>query len=229
MTIFYSTEIHNNYIYLRKDEHIHCTKVLRNQSGSEIKVTDGKGHLYACTIDAIHKTETSCKIDSIEEKPQSKSLSSIAISPLKNPARIEWFVEKAVEIGVSELIIFTAARTEKKYVNKERLEKIMVSAMKQSMNFNLPTLTFVNSFSDLIIKCQIYEGKYIAWCEGEADLLINTRDIQKNNIVIIGPEGDFINDEVTLAINEGFRVVSLGHARLRTETAGIVALTMLNY
>lgn len=229
MAIFYSTEISHNYIYLKQDEHIHCTKVLRNQTGAAIKITDGKGHLYSCIIESISKVETICHIENVEKQPQPTYLSSIAISPLKNPARLEWFVEKAIEIGISELYVFIADRTEKKVVNKERLEKIIISAMKQSLNFSLPTFNIINSFTDLLLKCEKYEGKYFAWCEGNPDLLIKIKDNQKNNIVLIGPEGDFTNEEATIAIRQGWTIVSLGDSRLRTETAGIVALTILKY
>ncbi len=227
MIVFYSTDILGNYIYLKTDEHIHCSKVLRNQAGAIIKITDGNGHLYSCIIEKINREETICLIETKEEKSKSNFLTSIAISPLKNPVRLEWFVEKAVEIGISELYIFSSARTEKKTVNKERLKKIIVSAMKQSMNFYLPTFNIVSSFSELMEKCEKYQGKYFAWCENEPVLLKNVRDAQKNNIVIIGPEGDFTEDEAAYASTNGFTIVSLGESRLRTETAGLVALTML--
>ncbi|MBK8515781.1 MAG: 16S rRNA (uracil(1498)-N(3))-methyltransferase [Saprospiraceae bacterium] len=229
MIIFYSTDVRGNLVYIKGEEHIHCTKVLRNKEGDTINVTDGRGKLYICRIEKISKSETSCFITGVDERMESDAKCAIAISPLKNPSRLEWFVEKAVEIGISEIYIFNSKRTERKSVNRDRLDKIIISAMKQSMNICLPYITFVNNFSDIFISIAKYEGKYIARCESDPPLLTEIRSKQGSNIVLIGPEGDFTKDEADHAISHGFTVVSLGPSRLRTETAGIVALSMLKY
>jgi 16S rRNA (uracil1498-N3)-methyltransferase len=229
MVIFYSTDTYDNYINLHGDEHQHCTKVLRHQSGSKISVTDGKGVLYQCEIAKISKQETLCTIINKEVQASPDNLPTVAISLLKNPARLEWFVEKAVEIGIAEIILFQSVRTEKKAVNKDRTEKIMVAAMKQSLNLHLPKLTIFNNFDNVLVHSESFNGKYLAWCEDDTLPLQDVRNKKEKNILLIGPEGDFTKDEAGDAIKHGFTLVSLGNTRLRTETAGIVGLTMIRY
>jgi 16S rRNA (uracil1498-N3)-methyltransferase len=229
MLVFYSTNVNNNTLILTDEEHGHCTKVLRNQVGSSVMVTDGNGNLYACVIEKIYKSEIQCRINTKQTFARTSPGLAIAISPLKNPSRLEWFVEKAVEIGLSDIFIFMSARTEKKVVNGARLEKIMVSAMKQSLNLYLPSLTICPNFDALIDKTTHFGGKFVAYCEGSPPLLKNIADKNATNVVLIGPEGDFTPEEINTAIEKGFGVVSLGVSRLRTETAGLMALFMLKY
>lgn len=229
MIIFYSTNIEGTNIILTGEEHHHCSKVLRNHVGDTINITDGKGHLYQSVIRKITKTDTICEIISTETQTTAKGLPTIAISLLKNPSRLEWFVEKAVEIGVAEIILFSSSRTEKKSNNTSRIEKIMVAAMKQSLNFYLPPLTLIDTFADLLNLSNAYHGKYLAWCGKDTAPLQKCRNMDEKNILLIGPEGDFTDDEVTLAVEEGFSLVSLGSTRLRTETAGVVGLTLLHF
>jgi 16S rRNA (uracil1498-N3)-methyltransferase len=229
MVIFYSTDINDNYINLHGEEHQHCTKVLRHQSGSKISVTDGKGYIYRCEIAKISKQETLCNVIQKEVQALPTNLPSVAISLLKNPARLEWFVEKAVEIGIAEIILFQSGRTEKRAVNQDRMEKLMVAAMKQSLNLHLPKLTIFNNFDSVLVHSESFDGKYLAWCEDDTLPLQDVRNKKERNILLIGPEGDFTRDEVSSASKKGFSMVSLGNTRLRTETAGIVGLTMIRY
>ena len=154
---------------------------------------------------------------------------AIGISHKKNPSRLEWFIEKAVEIGISEIIIFKAQRTEKKSLNESRLMKILISAMKQSLNLHLPELRILNNFQEISKYCNHFDHKYIAYCDGPTDLLSEVYTKNGSGLVLIGPEGDFTKDEINYAINFNFHPASLGKNRLRTETAGLVALMMLKY
>lgn len=229
MILFYSTSIENDCIILKEEEHLHCSKVLRKQISDEINVTDGKGNLYNCKISEINKSNTICQIISLERTEKQEPYVAIGISPTKNPARLEWFIEKAVEIGISEILIFKAQRTEKKSLNESRLMKILISAMKQSLNLYLPELIILNTFQEISKYCSHFDHKYIAYCDGPTDLLSEVYAKSGSGLVLIGPEGDFTKDEIKYAENLNFHPASLGKTRLRTETAGLVALMMLKY
>ena len=227
MFLFYTSENVGQILILKGDEHQHCCKVLRKQIGDQIFVTDGKGNIYTTTIMTITKAETTCKIVSTETKTPPSSHLTIAISPTKTAARIEWFVEKAVEIGISGIIIFHAQRTEKKSWSQTRLDKIMISAMKQSLNVYLPELRFCSSLADVIKTTEHIHQKYIAHCDGPTALMKDIAESGGSTIVLIGPEGDFTSLEISMAHDHKYTSVSLGESRLRTETAGIVALLMM--
>lgn len=229
MILFYSTSIENDSVILKEEEHIHCSKVLRIQINDEINVTDGKGNFYICKISEINKSNTICQILSVERTEKQEPSVAIGISPTKNPSRLEWFIEKAVEIGISEIIIFKAQRTEKKSLNESRLMKILISAMKQSLNLHLPELRILNNFQEISEYCNHFDHKYIAYCDGPTDLLSEVYTKNGSGLVLIGPEGDFTKDEIKYAENLNFHPASLGKNRLRTETAGLVALMMLKY
>lgn len=228
MILFYSTDIAGQNITLTEDDHIHCTKVLRKQVNDIIMITDGLGHIFSCAIKTITKVSTLCQV---VEKSYHQSIlpkTSIAISPTKNAARIEWFIEKAVEIGISEIYFYNAQRTEKKSINEQRLKKIMVSAMKQSLNVQLPVMHItkdVKAYVDLVTSK--YDQKFIAYCDGPTQHLTSAQDNQKSRILMIGPEGDFTAEEIRYATNAGYQSVTLGTARLRTETAGLAGLIMM--
>lgn len=230
MFLFYSDNVQSEYISLTNDEHIHCTKVLRKNIGDQIFITDGQGHIFTCRIATIQKNETNCEIQytEIHDIPQPRL--GLAISPTKNAARIEWFVEKAVEIGISDIFFTHTQRTEKKAINIQRLEKILISAMKQSMNVHLPTLQTFKSVDELTKSVShLYEQKYIAHCDGPTLSLNEAIDRNKSALLMIGPEGDFTKEEINLSQNANFIAVSLGPSRLRTETAGLVGLMMMKY
>lgn len=226
MFLFYTNQVNENQLTLTEDEHQHCTKVLRKQVGDDIYVTDGVGQIYSVRVANISKAETICHILNVETNPKPHPYITIAISPTKNASRLEWFVEKAVEIGISEIIVFNAQRTEKKSFNYGRIHKIMVSAMKQSLNVHLPKLQYYEQIKQLMASTKDAEQKFIAHCDGPTLSLHTSIDKSKDALVLIGPEGDFTRQEIEMALENGFKAVTLGDSRLRTETAGMVALMM---
>lgn len=229
MHLFYSTNITQNTLILTGEEHTHCIRVLRHKLSDQIQVTDGKGNRFTGSISVIGKSETTCDIVSVSTLPKSDFKLAIAISPTKNPSRLEWFAEKAVEIGVDEIILFQAHRTEKKWTNNSRLEKIMVSAMKQSLNLHLPKLSVFPSFMDMATYCTKFQNRYIAHCDDPQFRLSDIHPKNEPAVALIGPEGDFTADEISYAEQHQFKPVSLGNNRLRTETAGLTALIMMMY
>ncbi len=228
MIIFYSRDITENSAKLTDDECMHCAKVLRKKLGDEVYVTDGKGKLYSGIIGLISKKVVEIsQLTELENQPALHKI-AIAIAPTKNIDRYEWFLEKATEIGVTDIYPFLGKRSERKIIKPERLEKRMIAAMKQSKNLHKPTLHPLVSLKDVINFDFEGVSKYIAHCmEPEAALQkLYTRGTDA--IVLIGPEGDFTEDEVSLAEENKWTEVSLGKSRLRTETAGLVACHLLN-
>ena len=223
MALFYAPDITDNW-ELPEEEAAHSIRVLRLSVGSEIEITDGKGHFYKAEISSIAGKH--CYVQAKETIEQPKGWQGrihIAIAPTKNIDRIEWMVEKAVEIGLDEITFLNCRFSERKVVKTDRIERIVVSAMKQSLK---PYKTLVNELVDFkkFIARPVEGAKYIAHCyEGEKLLLKDVLQAGENATVLIGPEGDFSPEEVELAIKAGYRPVSLGNSRLRTETAGLVA------
>lgn len=223
MALFYAPDITDNW-ELPEEEAAHSIRVLRLSVGSEIEITDGKGHFYKAEISSIAGKH--CYVQAKETIEQPKGWQGrvhIAIAPTKNIDRIEWMVEKAVEIGLDEITFLNCRFSERKVVKTDRIERIVVSAMKQSLK---PFKTQVNELVDFKkFIAQPTEGaKYIAHCyESEKLLLKDALQPGEDATVLIGPEGDFSPEEVELAIKAGYRPVSLGNSRLRTETAGLVA------
>ncbi|MGL5227226.1 MAG: 16S rRNA (uracil(1498)-N(3))-methyltransferase [Bacteroidales bacterium] len=215
---------------LSEEESQHCTKVLRLTEGTEITVTDGKGHFYPSRIVRAHHKRCSVEIlETIEQKPDRDFKIHIAVAPTKNIDRIEWFVEKAVEIGIDEISLLKCRYSERKDVKEERIRKIMISAMKQSLKATLPVL---NPMIDIKTFMQReFEGeKFIAHCykDQERIFLKDAYTKGKSATIFIGPEGDFSEEEVEMAIQTGFKPISLGNARLRTETAALVGCHSLH-
>lgn len=228
MIVFYSTDISNQKAKLIDDECIHCSKVLRKKTGDEVFVTDGNGKLYDGIISEISKREVIIALDNeLESQPKPHSR-SIAIAPTKNIDRFEWFLEKATEIGITNIYPFLSSRSERKIIKPHRLEKILVSAMKQSKNFYKPTLHPLTPLDQLLKTNFEDQSKYIAHCMEPESALQKLYSSGSDAIVLIGPEGDFTAEEVELANSNDWKEVSLGNARLRTETAGIVACHLLN-
>lgn len=228
MIIHYSQDINleRNIITLKDDEAQHCAKVLRKRIGDEIFVTDGKGALYTCSLEEISKTECQASInDSQLFAPRNYQL-TIAICPTKKQSRIEWFVEKAVEIGIARIILIQTQRTEKSRLKEDRLHKIIVSAMKQSKNLYLPEVILNQSWKDLI-QSSTYGERYIAHCEDPETHLAKVCGPSQNCIVAVGPEGDFTLHEIESALALGWKEINLGSSRLRTETAGVVVASIL--
>ena len=222
---FANNAILNQSICLDKDESRHCIRSLRKKRGDIVLVTDGKGKLFEAELvdDNMNQAILLPTIEIAAPFGRDYYL-RIAISPLKNPDRFEWFVEKAVEIGVDEIIPIICNRTEKSSFKIERLNKIAMSAMKQSMKTILPKISIPQKISSFIESSSENETKLIAWCETSKETFIHEKISELSNITImIGPEGDFTHEEVNFAISKSFIPVSLGASRFRTETAAILA------
>ena len=221
--LFYAPDIIDTLV-LPEDESQHCARVLRLNEGDEITVTDGKGSFFSAILENVHPKH--CHINITEHFPQKTLWDGtihIAIAPTKNMDRLEWFVEKATEIGINTITCLRCRYSERREIKLQRLIKIAVSAMKQSQKATLPQINEMIDFNNFIsIK---HEGqKMIAHCVENQKYLI--KDIYKpkdNVLILIGPEGDFSNEEIASALTAGFSPVSLGKSRLRTETAALVA------
>ena len=229
MQLFYVPNISGAEVILDETESKHAIRVLRLQKGNHVQIVDGKGGFFEAEIaDANPKK---CRLSIIKTQPEFGKKDfhlHIAIAPTKNIDRFEWFLEKATEIGIDEITPLLTSHSERKTVNPERLEKILVSAMKQSLKAYLPKLNSLTTFKELVTS-NISENKFIAYCdEIQKNHLKDLVNKGKNSLILIGPEGDFSPEEVEFAIENGFEVVSLGSARLRTETAGIVACNIVN-
>lgn len=228
MHVFYTPNIQTSS-ELPEEEAQHCTRVLRLNVGDEISLTDGKGYFYKAEITAA--TNKRCLVtirETIFQEPLWCCHLHIAMAPTKNMDRNEWFAEKATEIGFDELTFLNCRYSERKVIKNERIEKILVSAIKQSFKARLPKLNEMTDFDKFIT--QPFEGqKFIAHCyEGEKPLLKEMLKPGEDALVLVGPEGDFSEEEVKRAIELGFIPISLGKSRLRTETAALVACHTMN-
>ncbi|MEG1546665.1 MAG: 16S rRNA (uracil(1498)-N(3))-methyltransferase, partial [Bacteroides sp.] len=212
-----------------EEEAQHCVRVLRLTQGDEVMLTDGKGSFYKAEINAA--TGKRCLVtvkETINQDPLWKAHLHIAMAPTKNMDRNEWFAEKATEIGFDELTFLNCRFSERKVIKNERIEKILVSAIKQSLKATLPLLNEMTDFDKFIAK-DFRGQKFIAHCyEGEKPMLKEIIRKGEDALVLIGPEGDFSPEEVEKAIAHGFVPISLGKSRLRTETAALVACHILN-
>lgn len=229
MHIFYTPNLLDIHYTLDETESKHCIRVLRLEQDDEITLVDGKGGFFTAQI--VDPNPKRCVVKVIKSQlnfGQRSFRVHIAIAPTKNIERIEWFLEKATEIGIDHITPLLCRFSERKEIKNERLEKVMVSAMKQSLKAYLPALDPLTKFHDLISRP--FEGqKFIAHCdEQHRDLLKNRILPNQNYLILIGPEGDFSSDEIKMAIDAGFHPVSLGDSRLRTETAGVVACHTFN-
>ena len=220
MKLFYG-EISENTVIINNEEQQHIVKVLRMKSGEEIFVTDGKGNLAKGNL-VFEGKKVHLEILEIKENlPNFSPQLHIAIAPTKNIDRIEFFVEKAVEMGISEITFLQTEKTERKNISIEKLTKQAISASKQSLRFHFPKVNELTKFSDFIKEVHP-ETKCVAHCNENLER-IELKDIQtqENITFLIGPEGDFSDKEIQLLAEKGVKAVSLGNQRLRTETAGI--------
>lgn len=226
MQLFYSEEITGDIAILEGDELQHCIKTLRKKTGDEIELMDGKGNYYLAVLKEITKKNATLQLLKKEVRPLPWEFHiHIAIAPTKNIDRIEWFVEKAVEIGINEITPILCRYSERKQLRLDRLEKIALAAAKQSHKF---TRTALNELIDFqkFIREQKADKKFIAHCYNDnlPPLFQSCTPLKGEHIlVLIGPEGDFSEEEVKYATDNGFQAISLGKSRLRTETAGLVA------
>jgi len=214
-------------IQLDEDTSKHIVQVLRMKMQERLELTDGRGNLSVVEIIDDHKKKVVVKILETIHKTEAQRKISIGISLLKNASRFEWFLEKATEIGIGEIIPLICDRTERQHFRVDRMQSILVSAMLQSKQYWLPKLHEPIQFRDIVQKAD-QEQKFIAHCiEGDKLRLPECLNTASSQIMLIGPEGDFTLDEVTLAMKKQFAPVSLGDNRLRTETAGVVAAVLL--
>lgn len=228
MHVFYTPDIQTRP-ELPEEEAAHAIRVLRLEAGDEVTLTDGKGCFYRAEISAASNKR--CPVNILKTLPQEPLWQGhlhLAMAPTKNMDRTEWFAEKATEIGFDELTFLNCRFSERKVIKTERIRKILVSAIKQSLKARLPKLNEMTDFNRFVR--QPFGGqKFIAHCyEGEKPLLKDIVHRGEDALILIGPEGDFSEEEVKLAVEQGFRPVSLGRSRLRTETAALVACHILN-
>ena len=232
MEFFFSENINKNLITLESMEFRHCIKVMRHNVGDIISVIDGKGSVYKGEIKTINRD--SCEIlinDIIKDYYKKEYYVHIAISPIKNHDRLEWFVEKSIEIGVDEISFINSSRTLRKKIKIDRLYRTAITALKQTLKAKLPIINQPVDINDFIKSCN-NKNKFICHLENKKrkNLFTFKKDILKysENCILIGPEGDFTLDEIALCENSGFNSVTLGDSRLRTETAGVVSCNIVN-
>ncbi len=204
----------------------HCTQVLRMRAGETLHLTDGKGKLFYSKIISADKQKTVAIIEQIIETLAPEIKRSIGISLLKNADRFEWMLEKITEIGVAEIYPLICKRTEQLRFRQERMEQIVIAAMLQSQQTWLPILHQTIDIKKLIEKAKNHQ-KLIAHCEEDNKNLLNKLTASDDSLILIGPEGDFTLEEISIALNHHFIPVSLGVNRLRSETAGVVSITIL--
>jgi 16S rRNA (uracil1498-N3)-methyltransferase len=231
MHLFYTPDILSNTYTLNEEESKHCVRVLRLSIGDKIQLIDGNGGWYEAEI--IDDNQKRCTVTILQTQKEVGKRNwqlHIAIAPTKNMDRLEWFIEKATEIGIDEISLLDCANSERTIVKTERLNKVVISAMKQSMKAYLPKVNEVLSFEKFIASTKDFNGqKFIAHCH--TSLRPHVKSLyttQQNVLMLIGPEGDFTIEEVKLAVNNNFKEISLGTSRLRTETAALYACTTIN-
>ena len=226
MQFFYSNKISESLILLDGQEMIHCTKVLRKKINDCIFVTDGTGQLFYAKIVKILSDK--CELEILEKTINKNDVDiHLFISPTKNHKRIDWMIEKIVEVGINKVTFILCKNSIRTKINLNRLNKIALSAMKQTQNTFLPIIDGCIDFDD-IFKIATSSEKYIAHLNNDNVHLNSILQNKKSRCILIGPEGDFIEDEVKISMAHGFKEVSLGSSRLRTETAGLVSSIILN-
>ncbi len=229
MQIFYAPDISGNTYTLNEEESKHCIRVLRLTAGDEITLIDGKGGLFMTRI--VSPEPKRCMVEVYESTLGFEKRNHhlhIAIAPTKNIERFEWFLEKATEIGIDEITPIICEHSERKVINNERLEKIIISAVKQSIKAYIPILNPMISFKQFVQSNQPGD-LFIAHCatKGLNHLKNEIKPTNKCSI-LIGPEGDFSHSEINFALTHKFKEISLGTSRLRTETAGVAACHIVN-
>ena len=230
MQLFYSTDVSDGKINLSKSESHHCVKVLRKSINDIVMVIDGVGNLYTTKlIDLNSKKNILEIIETQKYYGKRENYLHIAIAPTKSMDRLEWFLEKVVEIGIDEITFIQCKNSERTKIKMERCDKIIMSAMKQSLKAYLPQLNPLVKFNEFISHSHSVQSKSIGFLGIKNSTFIT--DYHKNkhsHLICIGPEGDFSDSEIQIALANGFRCISLGYSRLRTETAGVVVATLIN-
>jgi len=232
MEFFFSNMINKDLIELDSIESKHCMRVLRKTIGDSVYVVDGKGNLYEGDI--VSSINKNCKIkirEVVKDFNKKDYYIHIGISPIKNHDRIEWFIEKSIEIGVDEISFIKCERTLRKKIKIDRLLRTAISAMKQTLKAKIPKINDIVSFEEFILKSNQIDNFICHLEDNERDDLFQFEKSIKNNqksCILIGPEGDFTLNEINLSKKYKFKSITLGESRLRTETAGIVSCNLLN-
>ncbi len=229
MQLFFQENITPPLVTLNADESKHLTRVLRKKQGDLISLTNGQGQLFECVILEASPSKTTLKVVNTIDVPEQEFYIHLAIAPTKSPDRMEWLVEKITEIGFNELTLLETMNSERSYLKTDRLEKKIISACKQSLKFRIPKVNPICRL-DSILESKKFEGyqKFIAYVdERHEHHLFDSAKSNENYLILIGPEGDFDPIEIKKALSKGFKPVSLGKSRLRTETAGLAAVEML--
>ena len=230
MQLFYAADFTAPEYMLSEEESRHAVKVLRLEEGDTLHITDGRGNLYRCEVASAHQKH--CLVRVVEHFAEFEKIPynlTMAVAPTKNIDRYEWFLEKATEIGVAEFVPLVSEHSERKVIKHEREEKVIASAVKQSLKAYHPVLAELTLFEEVV--CKSFAGrKFIAHCGDaikEKKYLASTLRKGEDALILIGPEGDFSPEEINFALQNGFKAISLGRERLRTETAAVVATTVV--
>ncbi len=232
MELYYEPDINIHFAELSQEEAHHCLKVMRHKVGDHLLVTNGNGKLWKVAL--LNDQMKDCRFQILEEIASPFLIHSeicIAIAPTKNSGRFEWFLEKATELGIGSIRPMLCKRSVRTKINSERLQKILITASKQCLRTQFPKVYPLQKFHEVLDHCAAFysmDERFIASCKDKPPLLQDIYNKSEKAVVLIGPEGDFTNEELKQAINAGFKAVSLGEARLRTETAGIAACHTLN-
>lgn len=230
MNLFYTPDIEGEYYTLSPEESKHCVRVLRMEAGEPVVLVDGRGNWNEGVIDRADVKGCRVRIvRTVADYGRRPFRLHIAVAPTKNIDRIEWMIEKCTEMGIDGITLLDTAHSERKTVKEERLEKVIVAAMKQSLKAYLPRLNPMVPFREFVKNCP-ERCKFIAHChEGEKKRLDEIYTAGEDAVILIGPEGDFSVEEVEMAEKAGFLPITLGTSRLRTETAGMVACHSINF
>ncbi|MEB2785885.1 16S rRNA (uracil(1498)-N(3))-methyltransferase [Algoriphagus persicinus] len=229
MQLFFQENITPPHIALEPDESKHLCRVLRKKQGDHVFVTNGQGTLFECVLLDANPKKTSLKVIYTTKVEEDNFHIHLAIAPTKSPDRMEWMVEKITEIGFHELTLLETTNSERSYLKTDRLEKKIISACKQSIKYRIPSLHSISKLNE-ILDSEEFEDyqKFIAYVdENHKHHLFDCAEPKGKYLILIGPEGDFDPIEIQKAFQAGFKPVSLGTARLRTETAGLAAVQML--
>lgn len=229
MDLFVGTKLSESKFILKENEYHHCIRVTRHKAGDLVLVTDFNGLIYEGALTEINQSEAYVSIKSIYKKEENgEHRITIAISPTQQMDRFEWFVEKSVECGAHRIVPIHCKRTENTKIKLDRLDKIITSSAKQTLRPLRPEINELVDFKIFVKGCASSSQRFIAHCESDSKIFLgNTYNPKVEAVVLIGPAGDFTLEEIQLAKETGFIPVSLGDYRLRTETAGLSALLIL--
>lgn len=226
MQLFFSNRKEGSFVFLDEDEAKHATQVLRKKVGDVLDVMDGEGNQYRAEIASASKKEVKLMVLSHAFHEPQKNEIHLFVAPTKNIDRIEWLVEKCVEVGITSINFVNCARSERKQVNLERIRKIVLSAAKQSLTFYLPVVNEIRTFKDVL---DFDVDRYIALCDPSSPRFPEMVLESNKFALLVGPEGDFTPEEIQLALNKQWKGMSLGSKRLRTETAALTGVMQLNF